>query len=100
MKASERADAAAAKTSNWHQGSSIHADGCAAVAHHFEELGHPEVAELWADAAEAEASCLQSSQGEWLEPKDWLKTKSGKATAKATEATKKIDPKFNLSLWM
>jgi hypothetical protein len=100
MLASERAGKAAEEASKWHQGSGTHADGCSAVAQHFEGLGHKEIAELWADAAEAEAAHLKKVGGEWFEYKDWLKTESGKATDKATKATKLVDPKFELNEWM
>lgn len=100
MLASERAGKAAEEASKWHQGSGTHAGGCSAIAQHFEGLGNKEIAELWADAAEAEAAHLEKVGGKWFEYKDWLKSKSGKATDKATKATKLVDPKFEMNEWM
>lgn len=99
-KPSVRAFEAAAKASRWHQGSGIHADGCASIAEHFEELNHLEVAELFADAAEAEATHLEEVGGEWGSVAAWKKSKSGVATAKAVKAALKVDPRFKLSEWM
>ena len=100
MKASERAAKAAASADKWHQGSGIHADGLHAICEHFEQLGHHEVAELMADAAEAEAAHLEKMKGNWLDYEQWSKTDSGKATRKAEEAARKIDPKFDIDLWI
>lgn len=97
--ASSRAYEAAEKASQWHQGSGIHADGCASIAEHF-EVSHPKVAELFVEAAVAEAAHLEEVGGEWGSVAAWKRSKSGKATAKAVKAAKKVDPKFKLSQWM
>ena len=98
--ATERANKAASEASQWHQGSGIHADGLAAACYHFEELGHTEVAELLADAAEAEALHLKKTRGEWLDYDEWQKTASGMATQKAEAAAQKIDPTFRINDWV
>ncbi len=59
-----------------------------------------EVAELFADAAEAEATHLEEVGGEWGSVAAWKKSKSGVATAKAVKAALKVDPRFKLSEWM
>jgi hypothetical protein len=99
MLASERANKAASEASQWHQGSGIHANGLEAACKHFEELGHTEVAELLADAAEAEALHLKNMNGEWLDYDEWQKTASGMATQKAEAAAQKIDPTFRILDW-
>jgi len=91
----ERADKAAAHASQWHQGSGIHADYCASLADRFEEEGHLDVANLWADAAEAEAKHLahQDEEDAW-DPDKWNQSDSAKATAIAIKASKAVDPEF------
>ena len=107
MLASERANKAASEASQWRQGlpeesqdSGIHANGLAAACQHFEENGHTEVAELFADAAEAEALHFKSTNGEWLDHDEWQKTASGMATQKAVAAAQKIDPTFRIDDWI
>lgn len=97
--ASVRAGRAAERASRWHQGSGIHADGLCAACQHFEELGHPEVAGLFAAAAEAEAVHLEGTGGVWLEVGEWEKSPSGVASRRAEEAARKVEPGFDLSMW-
>jgi hypothetical protein len=109
-KASVRAQAFDNEASGWHQGCGTHTSACQSVAEHFEVLADgistPKrkaaflaVAELWADAAEVEAKELRKTEGEWLSWRAWLKSPSGKATAKATKASQKVEPKFDFKDW-
>ena len=98
-----RAENAEREASKWHQGSGTQAGKCLALMEtHLEaaEKGgddaakHLEAAILWADAAEAEASHLQGTGGEWIETDEWTKTISGQANEKAEVASQAlgIDP--------